>query len=221
LAVAGCAILAVVTVLGWPREKEPVYQGKKLSEWAEPYNDAGDDDARVDAIRHIGTNALPYLLSWMQFERPTWRTKIHGSLHRLPRILRRDIVYRVLLGRGELRLRAVRSAFEALGPEAAPAVPALARILSLTKSPVIGYRAAETLAGIGGDGLSALTNALADQRCPYRYYAAEAIGSMGDKAVAAVPTLLSVLNDPDPVVKDAATLALRWVAPELPPEEPE
>jgi hypothetical protein len=219
LIAAVCLAAVVVAFVVWPGEREPEYQGRKLSEWLEPYNDVGDDEARVAAIKHIGTNALPFLLSWMQYEPPPWRESIYRHLYKLPKIARKDLTYRVLLGKGELRLRAVVRGFEALGPEAAPAVPELARILSRTKSTGTGYRATFALASIGEEGLPALTNALADPHCANRYYAAEAIGSIGDKARAAVPALLLVLNDPDPVVRDAATLALRQVAPELEPEE--
>ena len=48
------------------RPREPVYQGKRLSEWLADFNRAGRgqiDQAAERAIRQIGTNALPFLLT--------------------------------------------------------------------------------------------------------------------------------------------------------------
>src|SRR3954469_4010547 len=77
----------------WP-EPEPRYQGRKLSQWlllrdsAPPFTRPNGLNARLasfksfpavsygssaeteDAIRHIGTNALPYLVKWIQYETP-------------------------------------------------------------------------------------------------------------------------------------------------------
>src|SRR4051812_13881608 len=61
------AIVLVVALL-WPGEKEPEYQGKKLSEWlkkADLISFVTDDEAGKGfgrAIRAAGTNAVPYLL---------------------------------------------------------------------------------------------------------------------------------------------------------------
>src|SRR3954467_1925109 len=47
---------------------EPVYEGKRLSEWLQLHQHSGlGDHAAKDAIRHLGTNSIPYLLSWIDF----------------------------------------------------------------------------------------------------------------------------------------------------------
>jgi len=87
-----CAlVVGVGAVAFWAGEKEPEYQGKKLSEWVQAYipkayfsrypADAAahskSHEAEV-AIRHIGTNALPQLMKWINAETPEWRGRLFG-----------------------------------------------------------------------------------------------------------------------------------------------
>ncbi len=65
LAILGAAIFGW---LGWDalRPHEPAYQGKRLSEWLDAYNQAGAMDKIgpvSEAIRTMGTNSLPFLLT--------------------------------------------------------------------------------------------------------------------------------------------------------------
>jgi len=66
-------------VMGWttsPAGEEPKYGGKKLSEWLTQYGDnseseAGSAEAKeaaeaAEALRHIGTNGLPFAFKWMR-----------------------------------------------------------------------------------------------------------------------------------------------------------
>jgi len=80
LAGAGLVGLIVVWVFRSGDGAEPVYKGKKLSQWVlelppEPIT-YGRSDAEV-ALREIGTNALPYLLKWIGYEPAPWRLKIY------------------------------------------------------------------------------------------------------------------------------------------------
>jgi len=58
--VAGGVLVAVFA----GREREPEYGGKRLSEWVTTRN---TDAERDQAIRAIGTNALPCLVKWISF----------------------------------------------------------------------------------------------------------------------------------------------------------
>src|SRR3954464_6272242 len=65
LIVAACGVIAVVTALVWPVEKEPEYHGKRLSEWIEGgfrHDEPGRAEEQERVVRHIGTNALPFLI---------------------------------------------------------------------------------------------------------------------------------------------------------------
>ena len=63
-------LVAIVGVLVWlvrfPREHEPVYQGRTLTQWLDKYNRAGamaKTEPVSQAIRAMGTNSLPFLLA--------------------------------------------------------------------------------------------------------------------------------------------------------------
>ena len=93
LILVGVAVLVGMVVLGALREREPEYGGKKLSEWLARYKDppiimtfttnsgyylngkaqqtpGPSSDEAADAIRLIGTNALPFLVAWINYETP-------------------------------------------------------------------------------------------------------------------------------------------------------
>src|SRR6185503_4008817 len=75
-AVAGVAALFFL----WPRgPREPVYQGKTLTQWiieSRTHPDGDVSKKAVAALRTIGTNALPFLVS--DYTRPVsvWRRYI-------------------------------------------------------------------------------------------------------------------------------------------------
>ena len=76
--------LAVVLLPSW----EPSYEGKRLSEWVDSYSysiDRGQytPKQRDQAILGIGTNALPYLLKWIRYERPAWKMKLAMPVNRI------------------------------------------------------------------------------------------------------------------------------------------
>jgi hypothetical protein len=59
--------------------REPVYHGKALSGWLMDYNRAGTNAESAPAskaIRAIGTNALPFLLSHLSAEDPSRLAKV-------------------------------------------------------------------------------------------------------------------------------------------------
>src|SRR6185503_1237613 len=86
LLLAAVGVMAALFFL-WPRgPREPVYQGKRLTQWINQANteirmgasgrfDRIREEART-ALAAIGTNALPFLLN--EFTRPIspWRTHV-------------------------------------------------------------------------------------------------------------------------------------------------
>jgi len=73
-------------------EPEPMYKGRTLSAWLRRYSQTSDrpDDnaAAADAVRHIGTNAIPYLLQWMDWRAPASFVSIDGALQNFPSLYR-------------------------------------------------------------------------------------------------------------------------------------
>src|SRR6266498_4012788 len=84
----GCAIAAVLLLTLW-HEREPRYNGRSLSQWAALLDPVDRDEVeraqQADvAIRQIGTNGLPLLLRWIQYQERPWRTRTANFVGRLP-----------------------------------------------------------------------------------------------------------------------------------------
>jgi HEAT repeat protein len=94
-----------------------------------------------------------------------------------------------------------------LGPEAAPAVPALVAALADPDDDVRA-RAADALARVGGPAVWPLRRALADPRPQVRRGAATALGRNPGDPERSAAALAPLLSDPEPAVRLAALSAL-------------
>ena len=127
LAVLAVAAVGVLEWLVLREPPEPVYQGKPLSVWLKSF-DIGtsqeEADVAADAVRHIGTNALPMLLEMIRSKdrNSRWESVLWWINRRQSLV---DFPLQIGLVR---RMRAV-SAFHALGASAKPTVPSLAQVL--------------------------------------------------------------------------------------------
>lgn len=192
----------------WPREEGPEYKGKRLSEWVvyvRPASEPLDSpDRGVEAVRQIGTNALPFLLKWIRYKPPQWREKVG-------RILPDMNVHRAL---------GAWMGFRALGPQAAGAIPELGRLLN---DPAYAYLHTDivyVLPHLGKDAFPLLLETLTNLQDPDRAVAALMIGNMhklGTNCVPAVPVLLQYLSDSNDYVAECSARALGWL--ELEPDE--
>jgi hypothetical protein len=146
-----------VSIIGLARARAdtvdgPTYQGKSLSAWADDVlslnhlsNVANTNYLQVRAIRAIGTNALPWLLTELAKGAETDPVgKEQVAQLKLPE--GSEAIYH--------QLRA-RACFWALGEEGAPAIPGLQHLL--TQQPEF---APSALAGIGTPALVALEQCL-------------------------------------------------------------
>src|SRR5580765_2352257 len=84
-----CGIALVLLLTLWPR-REPQYKGRSLTQWAILLNggyanepDISRHDAE-EAIRHIGTNGLPFYLKWLLYKETPWRIRLANQAARLP-----------------------------------------------------------------------------------------------------------------------------------------
>jgi hypothetical protein len=74
-----CLLVAALLVSLLARESGPRYNGRSLSKWVVLYDkhamtqESPEFAEAVQAIQTIGTNALPYLLKWIQQEPPSWQ----------------------------------------------------------------------------------------------------------------------------------------------------
>jgi hypothetical protein len=102
-------------------EREPIYQGKRLSQWLDEYNRAGSMDKTEPtsaAIRAIGTNCLPFLLAHIKHIDSPLKTKLLALLSR------QRLIKLPFYGADRYRSTSIL-ALSALGPLAAPLCPEL------------------------------------------------------------------------------------------------
>ena len=162
----GCAAIVIATATLARKEppKEPTYNGQPLSYWVSRCNRT---EIARDAVRHIGTNALPSLLQWIHNnpEPAAWRTKLVTALPWLP-----QRVQGFIRGRIDVRSHSLCHdapyAFRDLGTNAAAAIPELTALALNTHKPERARRAAEALGLIGTNALPALIS-VANHR-PFR-----------------------------------------------------
>ena len=208
------AVAAVVVV---PGEKEPEYQGKKLSAWLDAYCSTNATPVLRDeasaAVRAIGTNGVPWLLRWMRFEHRSWP----------PELTR--FFLRGQNGRGAWRAYLAVNGFGILGREANGAVPELRRMVRNSSEPIAALNAAWCLRNFreGSPTLIAvITNGA--RRPDVRLVALKALRvevendriALGDEGVkSAAAAVRTCLSDSDLIVRTHATNALRVIAPEV------
>ncbi len=164
---AACLVIANVAFVLWPRERQPVYEGKTLSEWLltiEPVSpqrviDSGDEAKVAEAVQHMGTNALPFLLKWIAYEPPRWKSTLLRQYGKLPqtvksRLMRNDSFRTWMFDWYRPNSAALRG-FAKLGEAASPAIPQLTRLLD-SRSPEVARSAISALLSIGDAGLPPL-----------------------------------------------------------------
>ena len=219
-----CALLAVATVAFWPEPKEPEYQGKKLSEWAEIYRtsfnpvpgeeeppkDSAERREAVQAAHYAQAKLLPRAVDMIRYEKPEWKTAVEHFME--VRLNVRSwcpnfIWFPFYEDKGEDNM----VYFEMLGPDASPAVPELAHVMSHAESSRVRERAMFALSCIGKEGLGPLMAVLGDSENPDRRRVVYALLDMrrrGGDPSSAVPLLVRRLKDPDPNVCSAAAMIL-------------
>src|SRR5258708_5803766 len=71
--------------------REPSFKGRTLTHWLTMDYLAGSPEQEqepIDAVRRIGTNALPFLLKWISCQSSPWQDKIDAAIGKLPVWLR-------------------------------------------------------------------------------------------------------------------------------------
>jgi hypothetical protein len=177
IALLAVVLLAVVLLAAVPRPTrtpaEPSYAGRTLTEWVmlnpTAINPAPHSREATEAIRKIGTNALPCLLAWLAAN-PGYdpmKRAAHTVFDVVPQSITptnaRDWAASDMVG---LHLEVAPIAFKVLGPDAAPAIPDLERLASDPRGPRGAYYATYILGGIGSQALPALQRIAQNPACP-------------------------------------------------------
>ncbi len=234
LVVAGCGLVAAAALV-LLRDRQPEYKGRTLTEWLLDYSPQGfypprsyvpsrraaDRREAAEAVRQIGTNALPWLVKWIRYEgdRSSINRLREAAVPKVPPSAEGSfMVRRLLTDKAGLRAGAAVAGFEILGAQARPAVPGLARVLEESKAVESADRAMICLAVIGTDGLPPLLATVTNQAKPGRVrglgtrYIAYLAAQIKTNANPAVPVLVQCLEDRDPQVAQEAAIALGELA---------
>jgi hypothetical protein len=246
------ALVTLAGVIAWQvfqtsREREPVYQGKRLSAWleilfAQSFSSDNPDDRANQAVRHFGTNALPFLMERLQAQDTPLKEMMMAlaakqklvAFHFKSTLKRRQ---EALIGYKALGTLAIPSlvdtltnnpspsvrggAAEALGcigPAARLVAPALF-CAAKDKDNTVRPNAFWALGQMRPDPHLTIPLLVAGLDDPYlwaRVHAAQALGEYGPEARAAVPVLLRMLatNSPPDVEYGATASALKAIDPE-------
>src|SRR5436190_17836001 len=124
VALLATAAAAVVLISG-RSEPEPQYKGRTLSQWLTYDQKPGPAEQlrHTEAVLKIGTNALPTLLRWVEYNPPAFTTIAELIAEKL-RLIR--------LNSRTRRIAQMSHALRILGSNAAPAIPALRNLASRT-----------------------------------------------------------------------------------------
>ena len=183
---------------------DPTCQKRRLSDWLTDYDKLGPTATFAEvnaAVRQLGTNALPELISLMRAKDSAWLCWLLNSAER-------HHVPRPPLANAERRHSRALAAFRALGPAAEPALPALA---ASVRHDNFGW-VLSAVAGLGLEGCPVLLSCLTNAEAPIRAYAAALLGlSQCDPAVV-VPALCARLGDPDSDVRHQVARTLAGMA---------
>jgi HEAT repeats len=203
--VAGAAAGIGLFYFVWPRE--PVYQGKRLTVWLEHYHtnyrggwtnraQAQEATRAQEAIRRIGTNAVPLCLRLI-------KTRESAAKVKLFRLVPASWLDRLHIpGLNQYRDYILRcqdlgvDGFEALGEEAKPAVPALVGLLREKDGQTrhVAMFALIRLHAMATEALSELTKCLKDPDPFVRADAIETLGGIDAEPERVVPVLVAVLE---------------------------
>ena len=203
------------------RKPEPTYDGRSLSYWVlrdDVYHGTSGERRQAEqAIHQIGTNALPFLLKWIQNERPAWRSMAIDLARRLPTW---KLANWIEDNKSETLANNSTDALAALREQATPILPELLRLLA--NKPTMSstaLRISSLLPAIGTNALPVLIFAIEDPAfSANRGYVLMVIRDMHPPpaaAAAAVPVLIHCLSEQNLPHMAAETLGSLRAAPEL------
>jgi len=211
---------------------EPRYQGIILSEWLCPSKKPGTWGMGAwgphrEAILHIGTNAIPLAIRWMQYREPAGQfnpridknymlaiasvdvfeilgTNASGAISELTRLLNNT-------NQSELTIGCVTRSLSYLGPDAYP--PLIAVLTNQQNSLQVRNYAAIDIArnGVNTNAMPAipfLINELSNTDKQFAAQCALSLGYLGLQPEIVVPALTKALGDPSPDVRRWAAVGL-------------
>ena len=217
LAVLAVALLVLTTALvatiagRVSQQREPVYQGKPLSEWLKPYayQPWRNYHEANEAVRHIGTNAIPTLLRLVRINDSDLKA-------RLMAFAQRQHIIKVEYIPAQGWHSAAGAAFGVLGTKGQSAVPGLLEILNQDLSLDSDVCAVYALSAIGPpaqQAVPALLRYVTNANVNLRRASVQALGAIHADPDKVVPVLIGAMHDRDPYVQREAICALERFGP--------
>jgi hypothetical protein len=164
-----------------------------------------------------GTNALPYLLLWIQSEAKPWRDRLPRRVYEL--LYEHPNLANLAVPRSELRVLGAGCALMLFTNLPAPAIQTLISLTKNPATPLTASRAFTILPYQSGQAIPIFVAALQMPKSPLRYQAAFllSVRYYGPTSAEAVPALIQCLNDPNFRQPYLAALALGKIkaSPEL------
>lgn len=180
--VAVVVVISLFTPSCVSRSQQPVYDGKTLSEWLSDVENEKPNETNAqarEAIRQIGTNALPFLLEEISAPGEIWDRVDGTNIY-----CKSQEAYK--------RRFNIGVGFKILGPIAKPAIPALVDLLNQGNNP---ESAADALTEVDPQiAAIALTHALTNKSTDRRIAAAGSLVFVGTNADIAVSNLIQCLK---------------------------
>jgi len=163
----GASVLILIGCASWfalsPRE--PVYEGKALSYWLDEINRTGKTDKNepaMKAARAMGTNSLPFLLSYIEHKESPIKVYLAKMAQKHPSMRSQFLELDPLLA------PSLRMVLE-IGPEAKPLIP---DFLKLLEDKELSWRGETGLWAIGPEANPALEQACRNTNAVVRVKAA-------------------------------------------------
>jgi hypothetical protein len=199
LTIVGCVIIAggVLSIFAFKQTSDPRYEGKPLSEWLqvayEVHPRSSQRAKAEEAIRSIGTNALPLLLKWTEAKDNRFREKFESVAERIVPRERAGRWSDFLFGRRAFtKQKLAEIGFEILGEQAAAATERLTQMAKNNK-----YEAVFMLARIGKSGAPTVLHLLGDVTNENWWAALRGVATLQSHGVdcsSALPILLDCLT---------------------------
>jgi hypothetical protein len=208
-----CLAAIAMLVFFAGRDPQPRYRGRPLSEWLHDAFSASRSPDNIDprhAVREIGTNAIPWLVSWISYERGSWQRTARAVLS--PSISKSSLGEFISEETAEERSVLAVIGFTFLGTNSAPAIPQLAAMMQDPARPQTARRCIQALGQIGGPALPVLAQALADTNSPYRVEIVDSVPHLREPRLFR-PLLEQALADPDQSVRSASSNVLQQIGP--------
>ena len=222
-------LVTLAGVIGWQglALREPVYQGRRLSDWLNAYRMYGlpgietwqvrvEQQKADEAVRRTGTNGLPILLRMLRANDSALKVKF------MEFAMRQHFITIKYIPAEEQNYRAC-AAFGVLGAKARSAVPALIEIANHNLSRASQWYAIQALVLVGPpaqEAIPLLSGWATNADGSVRSCAINALGRIRADPERGLPVLINALNDPDPLIRTAALMALQGLGANAKPAVP-